>query len=497
MSVDEGAPAAVGVAPGVAGRRQRLRSGLATGVFWIAGSAIVTVAQPSGDRRLAAAGTAVAGVAVILVVARLTEDRGRRYFRSVIWAIVAVSLTSTWLLRRLNAVGPNFSAPGLVERIALPLLVVLLAPLALSALHRQGLWAQRASLLRSARSMDWIFGAYTTVVALPALVVGLAHHDRLLFVAQDLGLVVFFVFMYVAGRAIHPDVGRASAVELIDVLLALGAAQVILFKWEVPPLYVYIEAACAGAVAFVLLRPRTARLLPVALAVTLLAFDAVKIKGGGSSTTAIEVAGALALLAYLVVRLRPVVPQWLVVAVAVAALTGFIGFTSDGAALRGQYHGSDPSNAGRAYEAQRVRAAVRHSPVSLVFGRGLGSTISEKGAAHVFTHGLVEGGRRLAHVQEIHLLVYSFLLKTGFLGLLWLAAFTIGLAVAALRALERAARERDPSFVIYTALPLIGFVQALAATSRLPANPLNALALGILVTCLGAGRLRRVPDETS
>ncbi len=497
MSVEEGAPAAVAGTPGVAGRRRRLRNGLATGVFWIAGSAIVTVAQPSSDRRLAAAGAVVAGLTVILVVAWLTEDPRRRYFRSVVWTIVAVSVTSDWLLRRLGVAGPHFATAGLVERIALPLLVVLLAPLVLSALYRHGLWEQRATLLRSARPMDWVFGAYATVVALPALAVGLAHHDRLLFVAQDLGLIVFFVFMYVVGRAVDADTGRTSATELVEVLLALAVAQFLLFKWEVAPLFVYIEAVCTGAIAVALLLPRTARVLPVALAITLLAFDAVRIKNGGSSTTAIELGGALALLAYLVARRLRAVPQWVVVPLAVVAFAGFVGFTSDGATLRGEYYGPDPSNRGRTYEAHQVRRAVRHSPVSLVFGRGLGSTINESHAPSAFKSSLISGGRDLAHVQEIHLLVYSFLLKTGFLGLFWLAAFAVGLAALGVRALERAARERDPSLVVYTALPLIGFVQALAATSRLPANPLNALALGILVTCLGAPRVRRAPGETS
>jgi hypothetical protein len=495
VSVDEEGPAAVGVAPGAAERR-RLRNDLATGVFWIAGSAIVAVAQPSGDRRLAAVGAAVAGLVVILAVARLTEDSRRRYFRSVVWTIVAVSVSSDWLLRRLGVAGSHFVTAGLVERIALPLLFVLLGPLVLSALRRHGLWGQRATLLRSAHPMDWVFGAYTTVVALPALVVGLAHHDRLLFVAQDLGLIVFFVFMYTAGRAVDADTGRTSATEFVEVLLALAVAQFLLFKWEVAPLFVYIEAACAGAIAVALLRPRTARVLPVALAVTLLAFDAVRIKNGGSSTTAIELGGALALLAYVVARRLQAVPQWLVVALAAVALAGFVGFTSDGATLRGEYYGSDPSNRGRTYEAHQVRTAVRQSSTSLVFGRGLGSTIDETHAPSAFKSSLISGGRDPAHVQEIHLLIYSFLLKTGFLGLFWLAAFAVGLAAVGVRALERAAQERDPSLVVYAALPLIGFVQALAATSRLPANPLNALALGILVTCLGAAGWRAT-GETS
>jgi hypothetical protein len=172
------------------------------------------------------------------------------------------------------------------------------------------------------------------------------------------------------------------------------------------------------------------------------------------------------------------------VAVAAIAFVGFVGFTHDGAALRGQYHGSDPSNVGRTYEARQVRAQVRRSPVSILVGRGFGSTIDETGAPRSFAQTLTTGGRDLAHVPEVHLLVYAFLLKEGLMGLAWLAAFGLGLAVLALRGLERAARARDPAFVVFAALPLIGIAAASAGASNLQANPLNALTLGILVACL-------------
>ena len=495
MTVDEGIAGLATGRPGAAALRQRPRVLLATGAVWLVGSAAVTVAQPGSDRKLAASLSAVAAIAVILVVTRLTLDPARRYFRSVVGAIVTVSLVSGWLLRRLGTVtaSASFGAAGLAERIALPLLVVLLAPLVAHALprdltHLRGLWARRAALRRAARPLDWIMVAYATVVAIPALLVGLAHHDRLLYVAQDLGLVVFFVFVYVAGRAVGAGIARASGEELVGVLLLLGAAQFVLLGWEPAPLYSYIEAACAGALAITLLRPQRARLLPLGLAATLLGADLASILNSTQTqaTVAIEFYGALAVLAYLAVGLRRPVPRWLVVGVAVVGLVGFVGFTANGAALRGRYHGLDQSNVGRTYEAHQVRTAIGHSPVSIVFGRGFGSTIDETTAPPLFKVALRSGGRDLAHVQSIHLLVYSFLLKTGFLGVVWLAIFAVGLAAVVLRALERAARDREPGLVIYAALPLLGFMQAQGATSHLLANPLNPLALGILVTCLAA-----------
>lgn len=460
---------------------------LATALVWVVGSGVVALAQHGSDRRLAALGAAAAGIVTILVLTRLTADPGRRYLRSVVGAVIAVSVVAEWVVWHTMSNQSGFDVDGIVKRIDLPLLLVLLAPLVVRAL-----WVQRVALLRARRGMDWIVAAYATVVLVPALAVGVFHHNRLLYVAQDLGLIVFFCFMYLVGRAVTAEAARASAAELVDVLLLLAAARWILVSWDLFPIYEYFEAAAAGALAVLLLRPRQARLLPVGLAVALLALDVEQIRAGTNASTAVELAGALAILAYLALRVRRTLPQWLIVACALVAIAGFVGATSDGLTLRGQYYGPDPSNAGRTYEAHTVRTTVGHS-ASAIFGRGLGGTIDESTAPPAFKRTLVYGGRDLTHVQEIHLLLYAFLLKTGYLGLVWLATFLAGLTVLVFRALERAARERDPSLVLYTALPLLAIAQALAASSRLQSNPFTGLTLGVLVACLGARSAVSVP----
>lgn len=492
MSGDHGAAGTVPGAPAAMTWRSLLPRVLATGLVWLGGSAVVSIAQSSSDRRLATAASAAAGIAIILFVTVVTRSPGQRYIRSIVAAIAAVSLTSTWLVRRLGITGVNvsFSSAAAVERIALPLLVVLLLPLVVQASARRvsrprELWEDRAAQLRSLSAMDWVMLAYAIVVTLPALLLGLAHHNRLLFVAQDLGLVVFFVFMYFVGRAVEADTGRGSAEEVIEVLLLLAAARALFLGWpQIEPLYVYLEAACAGALAFALLRPRQTRILTLGLAVTLLAVEGVMVQEGSGSSIAVDLAVAVALVGYVAVRLARLVPAWLIAAVAVVGLIGFVVFTSDGAALRGQYHGPDPSNRGRTYEARLVRKAVGQSPLSLALGRGFGGTIDERGAFPIWRKTLQGGGRDLAAVQEIHPLPYSFLLKAGLLGLAWFFLFMLTLAVVAFRALERAVGDRSPSLVLYAALPVIGLIQAFAGATRLQANPLNALALGILVSCL-------------
>jgi hypothetical protein len=502
-TTNEGLAAKVNAAPAastLAAGRARIGVNLSTWIVWVAGTAIVAGAQPSLDRRLAAAGAALAGIAAILLVRWLTPDPARRYLRSLLAGILAVAVTADWGVRQgvhhlpglkinPNNAATTFFVAGQAKRITLPLVVVLLAPLVLRSLFGEqrlhASWQRLAVLRRQARVMDWIVLAYCALAVL-ALLVGLAHHNSLTYVAQDLGLVAFFVFMYIAGRAADAPAAGPFAGELVNILLLVAVGTALLLPWGlITGLFAYIEATAAGALAFLLLRPRGARLLPLGVAAAFLVADAVAIHDRTSTSTGtLGLIGALGILAYLALRARRLVRQWLLVALAVVAVIGFFGFTNDGRALRGQYHGSDPSNLGRTYEAHQVRTEVRGSPVSLVLGRGFGGTIDETRAPFYFREALVQAGRDVAHVQEIHLLAYSFLLKTGFLGLAWLAALVAGLAVLAVRALERASRTRDPALVVYAALAALGIAAAFGGASNLQANPLNALALGILVTCL-------------
>jgi hypothetical protein len=467
-------------------RRGRLRARLGTAGFWLLGSAVVVLAQPTSDRRVAAAGAAAAGMATILAVSRLTPDPGRRYFRSILGAAVAVSVVGDLLVQRLSPNTNGFLRYGLDTRIALPMIVVLVGPLVLRALpirfRSRALWQERTAIWREARPLDWVAVAYGLLI-LPDLLLGLAHHAPKTYIAQDLGLIVFFLFAYVAGRTVTAEAGRASSIELVVVLLVMGAAQA-LFGWDTTPIFTYVEAACTGAVAFALLQPSRSRLPLLAVALALLGNEAVAIKNGTGSTTAVELAAALGIILYLAARVWNLVPGWVLIGVAVVGLAGFLAFAADGVTVRGQYHGVDQSQLGRTFEAHQVREAIHSSPVSFVFGRGLGGSIDEAKAPALFAESLVYGGRDLAHVQEVHLLPYEFLLKYGLLGFVWLAVFVVGVAILGIRALEIAARRRDPTLVVYAALPLLGIAAALAAATHLQDNPLNALAVGILVTRL-------------
>lgn len=468
---------------GQVSRRNALRANLATGAFWLAGSAVVAVAQPGTDRRLAALGTAAVAIVVMLIVGLLTADPQRRYFRTLIAGMIAVPVASTWLLTHLVSKLGSFAVDGMETRIGLPLMVVLFAPLVLRALPAE--LHRPLAVWRQARPMDWVMVGYCALTV-PGVVLGVAHHDSKTYIAQDLGLVVFFVFIYLAGRTVATEAARASAAELVGVLLLLAVATPPLLGGVVPPLYTYLGATCAAAIAYLVLQPRSNQLLLlVGLAVVLLAIQAVAVKDGSGSTTAIELAGALGVVVYVAIRLRRLMPQWLLLTLVVVALVGFVGFTSDGRTLQGRYLGADPSNTGRTFEAQQVRATVTGHASSFVLGRGFGATIDETKAPVVFQQSLLSGGRDLAHVQEVHLLAYSFLLKNGLLGFAWLGAFVLALAALAAGGLEVAARQREPALVVYSALPVLGLAVGLAAATHLQVNPLIAFSLGILVTRLG------------
>ena len=194
-------------------RRVQRRGNLAAAAFWLFGSALVALAQPNSARGIAAAGAAAAGLATILVVSRLTQDPDRSYFRSLIGAMVAVSVVGDWLVQRLNGDANGFVQYGLDTRIALPLIVVLLAPLVIRAipvrLRSGALWRDRALIVRQASPLDWVVGAYALLI-LPDLLLGFAHHAPKTYIAQDLGLIVFLVFAYVAGRTVSVQAGRPT-----------------------------------------------------------------------------------------------------------------------------------------------------------------------------------------------------------------------------------------------------------------------------------------------
>lgn len=136
----------------------------------------------------------------------------------------------------------------------------------------------------------------------------------------------------------------------------------------------------------------------------------------------------------------------------------------------------DVTLAQRAYETQQVFHQISTNPSTLLFGAGPGATVDLTLSPDSDT--LAGSGRTLDAVPSVHLLTSYVLMKTGFVGLIWLMVYISAAAAAAVRALRRPVPDLlDLSLVVFV---LCGVIQAVPAATFLFSNPLPALALAIL-----------------
>jgi hypothetical protein len=222
----------------------------------------------------------------------------------------------------------------------------------------------------------------------------------------------------------------------------------------------------------------------VGAALAILAVAIREIVTTSTSSQTFELVIGAALLAYFMLRRTDLLPRHALWPAAAVALAVVLGFTTAGSVLLGTYDGGDVSNRGRSEEARVVREAVSSSPSSLVVGKGLGATVDLSNAPPVYAKTLELAGRDVAAVDDVHLLHYELLLKRGLFGIVWLAAFVVLLIRLVAIAADRVFGWREPDLVFFTLMPVLGTVSSFAAASHLFANPLIALALGILVTAL-------------
>lgn len=102
----------------------------------------------------------------------MTADPRRRYFRSILTAIVVVAVAATWLLRGLTGIQDTFRIEGLDKRIALPLIFVLVLPLVVRELpprpRCRADWRELRAVWRRSRPMDRLMVAYASGTAAAA-----------------------------------------------------------------------------------------------------------------------------------------------------------------------------------------------------------------------------------------------------------------------------------------------------------------------------------------
>ena len=136
----------------------------------------------------------------------------------------------------------------------------------------------------------------------------------------------------------------------------------------------------------------------------------------------------------------------------------------------------DVTLAQRAYETQQVFHQIGTNASTLLFGAGPGATVDLTLSPDSDT--LAGSGRVLSAVPSVHLLSSYVLMKTGFVGLIWLLVYISAAGAAALRVLRRPVPDLfDLTLVVFV---LCGIIQAVPAATFLFSNPLPALALAIL-----------------
>jgi hypothetical protein len=137
----------------------------------------------------------------------------------------------------------------------------------------------------------------------------------------------------------------------------------------------------------------------------------------------------------------------------------------------------DLTIAQRGYETQAVWSAVSSSPLTFIFGLGPGATVDLHSSPDAAT--LLASGRDLFHVPSVHLLTSYVLLKTGVLGLIWLALIFAKLLTLTVSELRQP--RPDALAVLLLCLPWCGLAAAIPAATFFFSNPLCALGIGLLI----------------
>lgn len=190
-----------------------------------------------------------------------------------------------------------------------------------------------------------------------------------------------------------------------------------------------------------------------------------------ASTGQLVVAGGILVLAAVPPRARLTLVVLGVLVGAIAAIGSDVPglFFGRGADL------DDVTLAQRAYETQQV-IQQSTSPLTLLFGAGPGATVDLSLSPDAGT--LASSGRVLQSVPSVHLLTSYVLMKSGLLGLAWLAVFLVAAFTATVRVLRRP--RPDLFDLVLVVFVLCGIIQAVPAATYLFSNPLPALLLAIL-----------------
>lgn len=131
----------------------------------------------------------------------------------------------------------------------------------------------------------------------------------------------------------------------------------------------------------------------------------------------------------------------------------------------------------RAFETSAVFSLLSGSATSILFGMGPAGTVDLSDSPDHMT--LVASGRSLANVDDVHFLTSWLLLKLGIFGLAWLVAIALVVLVVTLKVIKQKKPLVFDAYLLF--FLLAGACSAIPAATHFFANPMCALALGLLV----------------
>lgn len=435
----------------------------------------LVVAQ--GPLVLLLAGVPFIVLAPLFLFRWLGKGRSRASFdspsRRIVWALAAslfASLTIGAVLSGASSTLQVFEASGVARKWGLPVAYLLLSIAAVFP-YRKGspfYGTNRAPF----PFWWWALAILATTSTALAMIIPRQPMDTLA-VIESATFVVGFLLSAALGFGASTWTEREEF-GLVAVL-ALFAVLAGLLQFSLGSYVAMVFPAAAMLIyAGILRRPHS--MLIGLLGVSLALVSGLRLYQDNSPSLAAimqgVICGTILILVILPKRLRlPMVSLVGIASFYFVASTGIVNLLlGDGSAA------GDVTLAHRAYEAMQVRQLTGLDVVSTLFGLGPAATVDLSGSPDALT--LLNSGRTLNAVDDVHFLTSWIVLKLGLLGLLWFAALLYALTREAFYILQKPKPDFfDTSVLFFVAA---GLIHSVPAATYLFSNPLPGLLLGVL-----------------
>lgn len=428
-------------------------------------------------------GTLVIGVAPFLVAVgakRTIFSPEQRRSSCLYVSILALILLAAIINIGFKVAYPglqSFAAAGLAKRLVLP--IVLLTVLMLTFIESR----------RNASSLPiwwWILGA-TVVASSVAAAASQRQEIELVNFLQGAALFALFLMAFLVG-ARAPEFTAEQKIWLANAVIIGGGLSLWFRQLLQPFVALSVPAIFVAIVIAVAVPGRRVAYAAIALLLIGLQVRAILIAPGHDPFSIASAAQIGFGIAVLLLRVLPSPLRKILAVLSVAAAVAVAMNFQLISLMLGNSKFDDVTIAHRGYEAAQVIDLVRTDPLSVLVGAGPGATVNLENSPDAAT--LAAAGRNLAAVDDVHLLASYILLKLGLVGLCWFALLLLTIAKEVWRVAVADRLDWYNAFLVL--LLVMGLASGLPAATNFLANPLPALALGMLVR---SGQLR-VQQET-